>query len=79
MQKNHNIDGCQSYLERFTWRHHSVLLALSFQPLRNTSPFLFRPGFLNPTIITGGSLCPDLTIKASSSYLYLLDLTVGFE
>ena len=69
------------YLERFTWRHNSILnfLALTFHPLRNIVLFVDLPGFSNPSIITGDSHRPDLIIKASSGSLYLLEITVGSE
>ena len=77
----HVVAGCHSYRERFTWRHNSILsfLALPFQPLRNIVLFFDLPGFSNPSIITGDSLCPDLNIKTSSGSLNLLELTVRFK
>ena len=46
----HVVAGCQSYLDRFTWRHNSILNFLA-QTLQSASGFdLFSdlPGFKNP-------------------------------
>ena len=37
------------------------------------------PGFLSPSIITGENLRPDLLLRTNNNYLYILELTVGFE
>ena len=37
------------------------------------------PGYLSQSIITGESLPPDLLLKINNNYLYILELTVGFE
>ena len=53
----HVVAGCQQYLNRFTWRHDSILnfIAKSLQPLINVHSSLYADvnGFLNPSIITG--------------------------
>ena len=38
--------------------------------------FLF---LLSPSVITGGSLRPDLVLISNNSTLYILELTLGFE
>ena len=37
------------------------------------------PGYLPPSIITGENLRPDVLLKTNNNYLYILELTVGFE
>ena len=55
----HVVAGCQQYLDRFTWRHDSILnfIAKSLQPVINVHSSLYADvnGFLNPSIITGES------------------------
>ena len=79
----HVVAGCQQYLDRFTWRHDSVLnfIAKSLQPVINVHSSLYADvnGFLNPSIITGENYRPDLLILIQSKCLYVLELTVGFE
>ena len=60
----HVVAGCQQNLERFTWRHDSILnfIAKSLQPVINVYSSLYADvnGFLNPSIITGENCRPDL-------------------
>lgn len=53
----HVVAGCQQCLDRFTWRHDSILnfIAKSLQPVINVSSSIYPnvTGFLNPSIITG--------------------------
>ena len=60
----HVVAGCQQDLDRFTWRHDSILnfIAKSLQPIINVHSSLYADvnGFLNPLIITGGNYRPDL-------------------
>ena len=77
------VAGCQQYLDRFTWRHNSILnfIAKSLQPEINVHSSLYADvnGFLNPSIITGENYRPDLLFLIQSTCLYVLKLTVGFE
>ena len=79
----HVVAGCQQYLDRFTWRHDSILnfIAKSLQPVINvhSSRYADVNGFLNPSIITGDNYRPDLLFLIQSKCLYVLELTVGFE
>ena len=54
----HAVAGCQQYLDRFTWRHDSILnfIAKSLQPVINVHSSLYADvnGFLNPSIVGGG-------------------------
>ena len=79
----HVVAGCQQYLDRFTWRHDSILnfIAKSLQPVINVHSSLYADvnGFLNPSIITGENYRPDLIFLIQSKCLYVLELTVGFD
>ena len=79
----HVVAGCQQYLDRFTWRHDSILnfIAKSLQPVINVHSSLYADvnGFLNPSIITGENYRPDLLFLIQSKCLYVLELTVGFD
>ena len=70
----HAVAGCQQYLNRFTWRHDSILnfIAKSLQPVINVHSSLYADvnGFLNPLIITGGNYRPDLL------FLYLAQVPI---
>lgn len=75
------LHGCQSYLERFTWRHNSILnfLANTLQTVNGSNLFVDLPGFKSPSILTGDTYRPDLLLQCSNGRLYVLELTVGFE
>ena len=77
------IIGCQQYLDRFTWRHDSILnfIAKSLQPVINVHSSLYANvnGFLNPSVITGENYRPDLLFLIQSKCLYVLEWTVGLE
>ena len=78
----HVVAGCQSYLDRFTWRHNSIInfLAQTLQSVNGYNLFADVPGFRHPSIITGDRYRPDLLLTSSNnSLLYLVELTVGYE
>ena len=78
----HVVAGCSSYLDRFTWRHNSVLkfLAETLLPLHGYNIYADLSGFSNPSIITGELYRPDLILESKNkSVLYVVELTVGFE
>ena len=79
----HVVAGCQQYLDRFTWRHGSILnfIDKSLQPVINFHSSLYADvnGFLNPSRITGENYRPDILFLIQSKCLYVLELTVGFE
>ena len=60
----HVVAGCQSYLDRFTWRHNSILnfLAQTLQSINGYDLFADLPGFRTPSIITGDRFRPDLLL-----------------
>ena len=72
----HVLAGCQQYLDRFTWRHDSILIfiAKSLQPVINVHSSLYVDvnGFLNPSIITGENCRPDLPFLIQSKCFYVL-------
>ena len=77
----HVVAGCQSYLERFSWRHDSVLnfLATNLQTVSGSHLYVDLPGYKSPSIITGDTYRPDLLLSTSTGTLYIVELTVGFE
>ena len=77
----HVVAGCQSYLERYTWRVDSVLnfLATNLQTVSGSCLYVDLPGYKSPSIITGDCYRPDFLLSTSSGCLYIVELTVGFE
>ena len=77
------IAGCKTYLDegRFTWRHDSVLnfLASTLTAVQNSTLYADIPGFVNPSVITGDRLRPDLLLVTENRCLYILELTIGYE
>ena len=76
----HIVAGCQSYLERFTWRHDSVLnfLATNLRTVSGSCLYADLPGYNNPSIVTGDCFRPDLLLSFSNECLYVVELTVGY-
>ncbi len=77
----HVVAGCQQYLERFTWRHDSILnfVAQTFQSMIECKLFVDLPGYQSPSIITGDEYRPDLLLSTPNNILYMVELTVGYE
>jgi hypothetical protein len=77
----HVVAGCNSYLNRFSWRHDSVLnfIANFLRPMIFNNLYVDIPGFLNPSIVTGDKYRPDLLLTTKDNCLYILELTVGYE
>ncbi|CAB4037035.1 Hypothetical predicted protein [Paramuricea clavata] len=75
------VTGCQCYLDRFTWRHNSILnfLANTLQSVNGSALYAEVPGFKSPSIITGDTYRPDLLLSLSNGSLYVVELTVGYE
>jgi hypothetical protein len=50
----HVVAGCQCYLDRFTWRHNSILnfFANTLQTVNGSALYADVPGFKSPWIIT---------------------------
>ena len=70
----HVVAGCQCYLDRFTWRHNSILnfLANTLQTVNGSSLYADVPGFKSPSIITGDAYRPDLLLSLSNGSLYVV-------
>ncbi|CAB4016886.1 Hypothetical predicted protein, partial [Paramuricea clavata] len=77
----HIVAGCQYYLDRFTWRHNSVLnfLAHTLQTVDGSTLYADLNGFKSPSILTGDTYCPDLLLSCSNGSLYVVELTTGYE
>ena len=79
----HVVSSSNSYIQdgRYTWRHNSVLLriARTLSSVANSSLFADLPNFPSPSLITGDSLCLDLVLVLNNAFVYVLELTVGFE
>ena len=71
----------RSMVMMMIWRHDSILLfiAKSFQSSQHAKIFANIPGYITPSVVTGDDLRPDLLISISDKWLYILELTVGFE
>jgi hypothetical protein len=68
-------------LQRFTWRHDSVLnfIAQTLQSVNNSNLFVDLPGYKSPSIVTGDTFRPDLLLSINSDCLSILELPVGYE
>ena len=79
----HVVSGCKVYLQqgRYTLRNDStpLFIAKSFQSLQHAKIFADIPGVISSSVVTGDDLRPDLLISISDEWLYILELTVGFE
>ena len=77
----HVVAGCSSYLDRFPWRHDSILQFITNNLLLPHIQKIYAdlPSFPNPSAITGDDHHPDLLILIKDNCLYILELTVGYE
>ena len=77
----HVVAGRSSYLDRFTWRHDSILqfIANNLPSQHIQNIYADLPPFPNPSVITGDDYRPDLLILTKDNCLYILELTVGYE
>ena len=77
----HVVAGCGSCLNRFIWRHDSILnfIAKNVPSQYFENIFVDLPRFSNPSIITGDKHRPDLLLTTKDNCLYILELTVGYE
>ena len=77
----HIVAGCQFYLDRFTWRHNSVLnfLAHTLQTVDGSTLYADLHGFKSPSILTSDTYRPDLLLSCSNGSLYVVELTTGYE
>ena len=77
----HVVAGCKFYLDRFTWRHDSILnfIANTLQSSQSSTMYVDLPGFISPSVVTGDKYRPDLLLTTKDNCLYILELTVGYE
>ena len=54
-------------------------LASTLTAVQNSRLYVDIPGFVNPSVLTGDNLRPDLLLAIENECLYILELTVGFE
>ena len=54
-------------------------IANKLSALPSCSIYADLPAFLSPSLVTGGSLRPDLLLITKNKTLYILELTIGFE
>ena len=47
--------------------------------MQNANLFVDLPGYKSPSIISSDTFRPDLLLSISSDYLYILELSVGYE
>ena len=66
---------------QFTWRHDSVLnfLSSTLTAVQYSRLYVDILGFVNPSVLTGNNLRPDLLLAIQNECLYILELTVAFE
>ncbi|CAB4011668.1 Hypothetical predicted protein, partial [Paramuricea clavata] len=75
----HVVAGCQSYLERFTWRQDSVLnfLATSLQTVSGSHLYVDLPGYKSPSIITGEPTVQICFCQPQPEHSVLLNLQLA--
>ena len=56
-----------------------MFIATTFRSLQHATIFADIPGFIGTSVITGDGLPPDLLFSLSNKFLYILELTVGYE
>ena len=76
----HVVSGCAVSLDRYTWRHDSVLNYIATF-LKRFARELYADvtNFSSPSIITGEEMRPDLLIILDRSKMFVVELTIGFE
>ena len=76
----HVVAGCKIHHEKgqYTRSHNSVLnfVASSLQYIKGAAMFVDLPSFPFPSVITGGTLRPDLLLESADN---ILELNIGFE
>ena len=77
----HVLSGCTPCLNRYTWRHNSILLNIAniLKPLVKTIYVDLLGRFLCLDSITGASHRPDMILIDSENIMYIVELTVGHE
>ena len=74
------VAGCVESLDRYTWRHDSVLNYIATF-LKRFARELYPDvtNFSSPSIITGEEMRPDLLIILNRLKMSVVELTIGFE
>jgi hypothetical protein len=70
----HVIAGCKTYSDEGRLN----FLASTLTAVQNSTLYADIPGVMNPSVITGDRLRPDLLVTESRC-LYILELTIGYE
>ena len=77
----HVFNFCKAALNRYTWRHNSILSSLCNHILKNMPPrttiYADIDGFQNPNILFRNKR-PDFVLKTESR-LYIIELTCPYE
>ena len=55
------------------------VLAQALPSLQPSKLYVDLPGYLSPSILSGESLRPDMFLRIEDKYLYIIELTIGFE
>ena len=76
----HVAAGCAVSLDRYTWRHDSVLNYIAtFLKRFACELYADVTNFSSPSIITGEEVRPDLHIILDRSKMFVVELITGFE
>ena len=74
------VAGCAVSLDRYTWRHDSVLNYIAtFLKQFTCELYADVTNFSSPSIFTGEEMRPDLLIILDSSKVFVVEFTIGFE
>ena len=76
----HVVAGCAESLDRYTWRHDSVLNYIAtFLKRFACELYADVTNFSSPSITTGEEMQPDLLIILERSKMFVVELTICFE
>ena len=76
----HVVAGCAESLDRYPWRHDSVLNYITtFLEQFARELFANVTNFSSPSIIIGEEMWPDLLIILDRSKMFVVELTIGVE
>ena len=76
----HVVAGCMESLDRYMWRHDSVLNYIATF-LKQFAHELYTDitDFSSPSTITGEEMQPNLLIILDRSKMFVVEFTIGFE
>ena len=76
----HVVAGCEELLDRYTWRHDSVLNYIAnFFKRFALELYADLTNFSSPSIITGEEMRYDLLIILDRPKTFVVELVIGFE